>query len=215
MAFRKNKSLKQLIGKNTIRKNQNFLTPTQTTTAGQYTPCYTSRSLCYQQFFKTTTFRSTQTRETFTIFHQVTCHSNYVIYLLECIMCKIQYVGKSEKSFNITLNNHRKEIKKSNAIEACGHFSNNEHTFSKHGKFIIIELLRNTKLYPHRNTKIEIERKKVFGSTNFDTIRLKPRTELIPSYAVPAMLTLLSSFCIWTKNLTYISQLTSNNIILL
>ena len=27
------------------------------------------------------------------------------------------------------------------------------------------------------------------------------------------MFTLLSSFCIWTKNLTYISQLTSNNII--
>ena len=45
-------------------------------------------------------------------FHQVTCHSNYVIYLLECIMCKIQYVGKSETSFNIRLNNHRKDIKK-------------------------------------------------------------------------------------------------------
>ena len=36
---------------------------------------------------------------------------------------------------------------------------------------------------------------------------------MIPCYAVPAMFTLLSSFCIWTKNLTYISQLTSNNII--
>ena len=48
---------------------------------------------------------------------------------------------------------------------------------------------------------------------NFDTTRLKPRSELIPCYAVPAMFTLLSSFCIWTKNLTYISQLTSDNII--
>ena len=44
-------------------------------------------------------------------------------------------------------------------------------------------------------------------------MRLKPRTELIPCYAVPAMFNLLSSFCKWTKNLTYISQLTSNNII--
>ena len=110
IAFRKNTSLKQLIGTNTIRNNQKFLTPTQTTTAGQCTPCYTSRSLCCQQVLKTTTFTSTQTRETFTIFHQVTCHSNYVIYLLECIMCKIQYVGKSE-TFNIRLNNHRKDIK--------------------------------------------------------------------------------------------------------
>ena len=58
-------------------------------------------------------------------------------------MCKIQYVGKSEKSFNIRLNNHSKDIKKPNAIEACKHFNNNEHTFSKYGKFIIIEQLQN------------------------------------------------------------------------
>ena len=51
-------------------------------------------------------------------------------------MCKIQYVGKSE-TFNIKLNNHRKDIKKPNAIEACKHFNSNEHAFSKHGKFII------------------------------------------------------------------------------
>ena len=44
---------------------------------------------------------STQTRETFTIFQQVTCHSRYVIYLIELIMCKIQHVGKSEIPFSI------------------------------------------------------------------------------------------------------------------
>ena len=105
---------KKLIGtlETTYRNNQKFLTPTKTTTAGQCTPCYTSQSLCSQHVHKTTTFTSTQTRETFTIFPQVTCHSNYVIYLLECIMSKIQYVGKSEASFNIRLNNHRKNIKK-------------------------------------------------------------------------------------------------------
>ena len=47
IAFHKNTSLKQLIGTNTIRNNQKLLTPTQTTTAGQCTPCYTSRSLCW------------------------------------------------------------------------------------------------------------------------------------------------------------------------
>ena len=35
---------------------------------------------------------------------------------------------------------------------------------------------------------------------------------MIPWYPVPTMFTLLSSFYIWTKNLTNISQLTSNNI---
>ena len=112
IAFRKNTILELLIGTNTIRNNQKFLTPTETTTTGQCIPCYTSRSLCCQQVLKTATFTSTQTRETFTIFHQVTCHSNYVIYLLECVMCKIQYAGKSETSLNIRLNNHKRGIKK-------------------------------------------------------------------------------------------------------
>ena len=42
-------------------------------------------------------------------------------------MCKIQYVEKS-KICNIRLNNHRKNIEKPNAIEACKHFNNNEVT---------------------------------------------------------------------------------------
>ena len=80
IAFRKNTSSKQLIGTNTIRSNQKFLTPTQITITGQCTPCYTSRWLCCQEILKTTKFTSIQTRETFTIFHQATGHSNYVIY---------------------------------------------------------------------------------------------------------------------------------------
>ena len=79
IAFLKNTSLKQLTGTNTIRNNQKFLTPTQTTNAGQCTPCYTNRSLCCQQLLKATTFTSTQTRKTIASFHQATCHSNYVI----------------------------------------------------------------------------------------------------------------------------------------
>ena len=98
---------------NTIKNNQKFLTPTQTTTAGQCTPCYTNGLLRCQQVLKTKTFTSTQIKETFTIFQLVTCYSNYVIYLLESIMCKIQYVGKSEKLFNIRLDNHRNDIIKS------------------------------------------------------------------------------------------------------
>ena len=35
----------------------------------------------------------------------------------------------------------------------------------------------------------------------------------MPCYAVTVMFTLRFHFCIWTKNLTYISQRTSNNII--
>ena len=43
----------------------------------------------FEQVLKTATFRRTETRDTFTIFYQVTCHRKYVIYLLEYVMCKI------------------------------------------------------------------------------------------------------------------------------
>ena len=41
---------------------------------------------------------------------------------MECIFCNKQYVGKVETSFNIRLNNHRKNVKKVDAIMACKHF---------------------------------------------------------------------------------------------
>ena len=77
-------------------------------------------------------------------------------------MCKIQYVGKSEKSFNIRLNNHRKDIKKPNTIEACKHFNNNEHTFSKHGKFTIIEQLQNINTTPTETLKLRLKERENF-----------------------------------------------------
>ena len=103
IALHKNTSLKQVIGTNTMR-TKNSSHPHK-----QYTQCYTSQSLCCQEILKATTFTSTQTRDTFTVFHQGTCQSNYVIYFLECVICKIQYVRESETSFNIRLNNHRKD----------------------------------------------------------------------------------------------------------
>ena len=63
IAFHKNTSLKQLIGINTIRNNQKVFTPTQTTTRGQCTHVTPVNH-------KTTTFTSTHTRESFTIFHK-------------------------------------------------------------------------------------------------------------------------------------------------
>ena len=85
-------------------------------------------------------------------------------------MCKIQYFGKSETSFNIRLNNHRKDIKKPNAIEACKHFNNNEHTFSKHGKFIIIEQLRNINTTPTETLKLRLKERENFWIKKLKTL---------------------------------------------
>ena len=55
----------------------------------------------------------------------------------------MQYVGKSETTFNLRLNNHRKDTKKPNSILACEHFQAKGHQFNKHAKFIIIDKLIN------------------------------------------------------------------------
>ena len=67
------------------------------------------------------------TNKTFKIYHRVKCKSSLVIYLLECYICNIQYVGKSETPFNIRLNNHRKDVKNPNAMPACKHFNRHDH----------------------------------------------------------------------------------------
>ena len=47
------------------------------------------------------TFESYQTNGTFKIFHKLNCKSSFVIYLMECTLCLIKYVGKAGKPFNI------------------------------------------------------------------------------------------------------------------
>ena len=58
---------------------------------------------------------------------------------MECTLCKRQYVGKSETSSNIRLNNHCKDVKKPDVILACRQFQEKKHVFNKHAKFIIMD----------------------------------------------------------------------------
>ena len=61
---------------------------------------------------------------------------------MEFILCKIQYVGKSKITFNLRLNNHRKDVNTPKAIPACNNFKIHGHNLMKHVKFILIEKLR-------------------------------------------------------------------------
>ena len=85
------------------------------------------------QVVTTKTFESYQTNRTFKIFHKLNCKSNLVIYLMECTLRKTQSVGKRETSFNIRLNNHRKDANGNNpkAIPASIHFKQLGHNFNK------------------------------------------------------------------------------------
>ena len=142
-AFKRNKNLKEIIGGTRIEngKVKKFRIPFRT---GKCTPCLSgARTLCCNQVLTTNTFMSQQTKRTFNIFFNLNCKSEYVIYLMECILCKMQYVGKPETAFNLRLNNHRKDITKPNSILACKYFQERGHNFNKHAEFIIIDKLVN------------------------------------------------------------------------
>ena len=110
LAFRRNKSLRDITGTKLI-ENGKVKRKYTNKIRGKCTPCLAkNRTLCFKQVVRTTTFRSNQTNKIFQIYHNLNCKSKYVIYLLECTKCKIQYVGKAETEFNIRLNNHRNDV---------------------------------------------------------------------------------------------------------
>ena len=137
IAYRRNKNLSDLIGSKKILDGK-VVRENNSKKQLYCRPCLTRRDkICCQQVLKTSTFTSYRTGETFRIFHQLNC--NLLIYLLQCRICQLQYVGKSETSFNIRLNNRRKDSKNKNPILACKHFQNSNHNFQRDAKFTLIE----------------------------------------------------------------------------
>ena len=60
------------------------------------------------------------------------------MYVMECSLYKIQYVGKTKTPFNIGLNNHRSDLSNPNAISACLHFALDGYNFNIHTKFLSV-----------------------------------------------------------------------------
>ena len=162
IVFRKGTSLKQIIGTNTIHNNEKLVKTKKNHHTGKCIPCNSTRSLCCQQLISTT-FQSNHTNKRLKIYHRVNCKCSFVIYLLECYIFNIQYVGKSETSFNIRHNNHRKDVKNLNATPVCKHFNRHDHNFNNNGKIIIIDQLRNIRTTANETLKERLNSKKTSG----------------------------------------------------
>lgn len=144
VVYRRNKNLRDFIGQTTISNNKVVRRTNQQNKPGKCTQCYSRNDCqCCKQVVPTTTFKSTTTKEVFKIRHQTNCKSTYAIYLMECKRCKVQYIGKCESTFNVRLNNHRKDAlhPTNSTIPASKHFSNQSHNFNRDAKFIIIETI--------------------------------------------------------------------------
>ena len=146
LAFRRNRNLYDLLGCKNIVDGKLQRLPKKKK-IGFSTKCFSkSGNLCCKQVVHTQSFKSNVTQKTYHIFHELNCKSKLLIYLMECRICRIQYIGKSETEFNIRLNNHRKDVNRQNAPRADQHFKLPDHNFNQHARFILIEQLDNMRI---------------------------------------------------------------------
>ena len=64
------------------------------------------------------------------------------IYLLQCRICKLQCIGKSESTFKIRLNNDRKNAESEKSILAWKHLNEPNHNFQQHAELTVIKQIR-------------------------------------------------------------------------
>ena len=70
---------------------------------------------------------------------------SWVIYIIECNICNLQYIGKSETAFNLRLNKRRNQIRKViSSCELTEHFLHDKrtHNFDNNVIITIIEQIR-------------------------------------------------------------------------
>ena len=88
---------------------------------------------------------------------------------MEWILCNKEYVGERETSFNVRLNDYRKDLKKVDAIMIFKDLQQECHNFKKHAKFTIMDQLTSTFKSKETLTKQLIE-KENFWILNLDTL---------------------------------------------
>ena len=153
---------------------EKYLKSIQKKRKGKTESCKTNKpSLCCKQFIDTSTFRSYQTQQLYTIFHKLNCKSKFIIYLMECASCRSQYVGKAETAFNIRLNNHRKNVNNPQSIPADFHLRKPWHPFNLHAKFTLIEQLCNIHTTDKDTLKFRLKRRGDFWIQKVETLTPK------------------------------------------
>ena len=68
------------------------------------------------------------------------------------------------------LKNHRKDIENPSAIPACKHFNKYNNDFNNHGKFIIMERLRNIRATSTETLKERLKQRENFWIMKFETV---------------------------------------------
>lgn len=175
VVYRRNKNLRDIIGQTTIINNKVQREKQRPT--GGCKPCKPDASnLCCKQLSKANTITSTVNNKTFKIYHTTNCKSTNIIYVMECIKCRIQYVGKSEPPFEIRINGHRSDATNptlgKKIIPASKHFHDQHHNFNRDAKFTIVEQIQDQRKTKEEKRQLLLKRENIW-ITNLGT--LNPR----------------------------------------
>ena len=176
IAYRRNKNLRDLLGQTTI--SNNMVKRPQKRSIGKCQPCKPNRSnLCCKQLISTNRITSTVTKKSYNIYDNTNCKTSYLIYVMQCMKCNIQYVGKSEPTFEIRLNNHRTDAynidnDRKIIIPACKHFHRTDHDFNRDARFTIVEKIKDTKLSKEDKRTLLLKREN-FWITLLNTLKPK------------------------------------------
>ena len=147
LAFRRNKNLYDLLECYNI-EDRKLQRQSKKNTIGFSTTCFSkSGNMCCKHFLHMQSFKSSVTHQTFHIFDDLDCKSKLLVYLMECRICRMEYVWKSKIEFNFKLNNHRKGVNRQNAPQADMHFNLPSHNFRQHARFTLSKLA----LWPSNN----------------------------------------------------------------
>ena len=135
IAFRQPSSLRNLLVRAEVSDNRS--------TSGECRSCEEKRCKCCLQMQHSSTFHSKATENNYKIFCNVTCKSMNVIYILECSVCGLQYVGESKQPFHKRLNGHRSDISKKPLLPVSQHFRQSDHKLDDFNRMKILVIEQN------------------------------------------------------------------------
>ena len=138
-AWRKCKSLKDILVKSTLTQNTSCVNP------GTF-KCKIARCKMCNFILDKNTFTSSISKETFSCKQSTSCITNNVIYLITCNQCLVQYVGQTGHNIQTRFRNHRYNIVHKNHSDTIGHHFNTPHHSIQHMKVQIIEQLKTNSL---------------------------------------------------------------------
>ena len=77
------------------------------------------------------------------IFCTVNCKNANVIYILECSVCGLQYVGESKQPFHKRLNKQRSDLAKKPFLPVSQHFGLSDHSLEYFNRMKILVIEQN------------------------------------------------------------------------